>query len=138
MLNNVTLIGRLTRKPELRYTGAGAAVANFSLAVARPYRSAEGEREVDFIDIATWRQLAETCAEHLDKGRLVAVVGRLQIRAYETQDGQRRKAAEVVAQSVRFLDFPKRAEDGGQGEDPFASGMPGAAAPAGDEDDVPF
>ena len=137
MLNNVTLIGRLTRKPELRYTAAGAAVANFSLAVARPYRSAEGEREVDFIDIATWRQLAETYAEHLDKGRLVAVVGRLQIRAYETQDGQRRKAAEVVAQSVRFLDSPKHAEDGGQGEDPFAPGMPKAASPA-DEDDVPF
>ncbi|MBX5465781.1 MAG: single-stranded DNA-binding protein [Clostridia bacterium] len=110
MLNVVVLVGRLVRDPELRYTPSGVAVCNFSLAVDRPFTNQQGERETDFIDIVTWRHLAETVANHLSKGRLVAVHGRLQIRSYETQDGQKRRVAEVVADTVRFLDRPAERE----------------------------
>ncbi len=108
MLNRVILIGRLTRDPELRVTSqSGVSVATFSVAVDRPYQTQGGQRETDFIDCVAWRRLAETVAEHMKKGRLVAVDGRLQIRSYETQDGQRRRVAEVVAEDVRFLDRPR-------------------------------
>lgn len=103
MLNRVVLIGRLTRDPELRYTPNGVAVTTFSLAVDRDRKNAQGEKETDFINIVTWRQLAELCANYLSKGKLAAVDGRLQIRSYEGQDGQRRTIAEVVADNVRFL-----------------------------------
>ncbi|HHT49046.1 MAG TPA: single-stranded DNA-binding protein [Firmicutes bacterium] len=103
-MNHVIIIGRLTRDPELRYTPNGIAVANFTVAVDRPYTNQAGERETDFIPVVVWQKLAETCANHLHKGRLVAVDGRLQIRSYETQDGQRRRVAEVVAANVQFLD----------------------------------
>lgn len=107
MLNRVILIGRLTRDPELRYTTSGVAVANFTLAVDRPFTNQQGEREADFIRIITWRKLAEVCAQNLGKGRLVAVDGRLQVRSYDDQNGIRRQIAEVVAENVRFLDWPK-------------------------------
>jgi single-strand DNA-binding protein len=113
VLNKVILIGRLTRDPELRYTPGGNAVASFGLAVERPFTNQQGEREVDFIDIVVWKKLAETCANHLGKGRLVAVDGRMQTRTYEAKDGQKRRAVEVVAENVRFLDWPK--EGGGAG-----------------------
>lgn len=104
MLNRIILIGRLTRDPEMRYVPSGHPVASFALAVDRPFANQQGERETDFIDIVAWRKLAEQVSQHLSKGRLVAVEGRLQIRSYETQDGQKRKVAEVVADAVRFLD----------------------------------
>lgn len=117
MLNRVILIGRLTRDPELRVTSqSGVSVATFTVAVDRPYQSQGGQRETDFIDCVAWRRLAETVAEHMKKGRLVAVDGRLQIRSYETQDGQRRRVAEVVAEDVRFLDRP-RGDQGGSMDD---------------------
>jgi single-strand DNA-binding protein len=103
-MNHIVLIGRLTRDPELRYTPNGLAVANFDMAVDRPTTNQQGERETDFIRIVAWQKQAELCANYLKKGRLVAVEGRLQIRNYETQDGQKRKAAEVVASFVQFLD----------------------------------
>ncbi len=103
-MNHIVLIGRLTRDPELRYTPNGVAVANFDLAVDRPTTNQQGERETDFIRIVSWQKQAELVANYLKKGRLVAVEGRLQIRNYETQDGQKRKAAEVVANRVQFLD----------------------------------
>ena len=106
MLNRVVLIGRLTRDPELRETSSGIAVANFALAVERPFTNQSGEKEVDFIEIVVWRKLAEVVANNLQKGRLVAVEGRLQVRSYE-KDGQKRKVAEVVADRVQFLDWPK-------------------------------
>ena len=109
MLNRCILIGRLVADPQLRYTQSGIAVASFTIAVDRPFTSQSGEREADFIDIVTWRKLAETCANHLNKGRLVAVDGRLQIRSYDDSNGIRRKAAEIVADAVRFLD---RADSG--------------------------
>jgi single-strand DNA-binding protein len=100
LLNRVILIGRLTRDPELRYLQNGTAVATFTLAINRKYN----KEETDFIDIVAWRQLAEHCANYLSKGRMVAVEGRLQIRSYEDKEGQKRKAAEIVADDVRFLD----------------------------------
>jgi single-strand DNA-binding protein len=109
MLNRIILIGRLTADPELRYTKNGVAVASFTLAVDRRFKNTEGERETDFIDVVVWRQQAESCSNYLSKGKLCAVDGSLQIRSYEAKDGTKRKAAEVVADDVRFLS-PK---DGG-------------------------
>lgn len=103
-MNHIVLIGRLTRDPELRYTQNGLAVANFDLAVDRPTTNQQGERQTDFIRIIAWQKQAELCANYLKKGRLVGVEGRLQIRSYETQDGQKRRVAEVVANYVQFLD----------------------------------
>lgn len=108
-MNHVILIGRLTRDPELRYTPNGVAVANFTLAVDRPFTNQAGEREADFIPVVVWQKLAESCANYLGKGRLCAVAGRLQVRTYE-QDGQRRYITEVVAGSVQFLDRAKEAQ----------------------------
>ena len=102
MLNRIILIGRLTRDPELKYTPQGTAVATFTLAVNRKFN----KDETDFIDIVVWRGQAENVAQFLNKGRLAAVEGRLQIRSYETQDGQKRRVAEVVADDVRFLEKP--------------------------------
>jgi single-strand DNA-binding protein len=111
MLNRVILIGRLTRDPELRLTAGGTVpVANFSLAVDRPFAK-EGQPDVDFIDCVAWRSLGETVAKYMTKGRLVAVEGRLAVRTYETQDGGKRRVAEVVCDRVRFLDRkPKEPE----------------------------
>ena len=128
MLNRIILIGRLTRDPELRYVPSGHPVASFTLAVDRPFANQQGERQTDFIDIVAWRRLAEQVTQHLNKGRLVAVEGRLQIRSYETQDGQKRKAAEVVADAVRFLDR-KTGGAPATGGEPQAGGA-GAAAQA--------
>ncbi|GGA46490.1 single-stranded DNA-binding protein A [Kroppenstedtia guangzhouensis] len=112
MLNRVVLIGRLTRDPELRYTPGGVAVTSFNLAVNRRFTNQQGEREADFIDIVAWRQLAETVANYMKKGRLVAVEGRLQIRSYENQEGRRIKVAEVVADNVQFLESRSQAGSG--------------------------
>lgn len=112
MLNRIILIGRLTRDPELKYTTNGTAICRFTLAVNRRYN----RDEADFIDIVAWRGLAENCANYLSKGRLAAVEGRLQIRSYETQEGQRRRVAEVVADEVRFLD--RGGTSGGEGNLP--------------------
>ncbi|HHV63486.1 MAG TPA: single-stranded DNA-binding protein [Peptococcaceae bacterium] len=103
MLNRVVLIGRLTKDPELRYTQNGIAVTSFTLAVDRNYKNAQGERETDFIPCVVFRQLAEHCANYLAKGKLAAVDGRIQVRSYEGQDGQRRWVTEVLGENVRFL-----------------------------------
>lgn len=112
MLNRIVLIGRLVADPQLRYTQSGVAVTNFRIAVDRPFTNQQGERETDFIDIVAWRRLAETCANNLNKGRLVGVDGRLQVREYE-YEGQRRRQAEVVADNVEFLDWPSDGSGGG-------------------------
>lgn len=104
MLNRIVLIGRLTRDPELRYTPSGVAVAQFTLAVDRPFSNQQGNREADFINIVTWRQLAENCANYLRKGRLAAVDGRLQIRSYDNNEGRKVYVTEVIADNVRFLE----------------------------------
>ncbi|HCJ10610.1 MAG TPA: single-stranded DNA-binding protein [Clostridiales bacterium] len=136
MLNRIVLIGRLVRDPELRYTPNGVATATFTLAVDRPFVNQKGERETDFIDIVTWRKLAEVCASHLGKGRLVAVDGRLQIRSYETSEGQRRRVAEVVAQDVRFLDSPDRSREALGGGQLSREGSFEEAG--GTDEDIPF
>lgn len=104
MLNRVILIGRLTKDPELRYTPSGVAVTQFTLAVDRPFTNQQGEREADFINIVTWRKLAETCANYLSKGRLTAVEGRIQVRNYENSEGRRVYVTEIVSDNVRFLE----------------------------------
>lgn len=113
MLNRVILIGRLTRDPELRYTPAGVAVTQFTLAVDRPFTGQGGEREADFIPVVTWRQLAETCANYLRKGRLTAVEGRIQVRNYENNEGKRVYVTEVIADNVRFLESNRDNSGGG-------------------------
>lgn len=138
MYNRIILIGRLTRDPELRYVPSGAPVASFTLAVDRPFRDQQGNRETDFIDVVAWRKLAEQVSQYMSKGRMVAVEGRLQIRSYETQEGQKRKVAEVVADGVRFLD---RARPGGG--TPGGGGPPESAptddrAEGGPDEEVPF
>ena len=141
MYNRIILIGRLTRDPELRYVPSGAPVANFTLAVDRPFRDQQGNRETDFIDIVAWRKLAEQVSQYMSKGRMVAVEGRLQIRSYETQDGQKRKVAEVVADGVRFLDRGRPSTAEAAPAPTSATSAPAAedAAPGGgDEEDVPF
>ena len=105
MINKIVLIGRLTDEPELRYTESGTAVCNFTLAVERNFTNQNGERETDFIDIVVWRKQAENCADYLSKGLLSAVEGRLQIRSYETDSGDRREVTEVVANNVQFLEY---------------------------------
>lgn len=116
MLNSIVLIGRLTRDPELRYTPNGKAVAKFALAVDRGHKDAAGNKQTDFIDIVVWEKQAENCANYLAKGSLAAVSGSLQIRSYETQDGSKRKVAEVVAHTVRFLD-KKKSDDNNLGRE---------------------
>jgi single-strand DNA-binding protein len=111
MLNRIQLIGRLTRDPDLRYTGGGHPMAQFTLAVDRDFRNAAGDRDADFINCVAWRKLAEQVGQYCSRGRLVAVEGRLQTRSYETQDGSRRRVTEVVGDRVWFLDKPKTAED---------------------------
>jgi single-strand DNA-binding protein len=112
LLNRVILIGRLTKDPELRYTPAGVAVTQFTLAIDRPFSNQQTkEKEADFINIVTWRQLAETCANYLRKGRLTAVEGRLQVRNYDNNEGRKVYVTEVIADNVRFLESSK--EGGG-------------------------
>ncbi|GJM68390.1 single-stranded DNA-binding protein [Paenibacillus macerans] len=130
MLNRVILIGRLTRDPELRYTPSGVAVTQFTIAVDRPFTSQGGEREADFIPVVTWRQLAETCANYLRKGRLTAVEGRIQVRNYENNEGRRVYVTEVIADNVRFLESNREGGSGGGGgmreESPFGGGGSGS------------
>ena len=138
-LNKVLLMGRLTRDPESRYTAAGAAMLTFGLAVNRRFQDASGEwrDDVCFVNVVTWRKLAERLANSLTKGSAVFVEGRLQSRSWEGQDGQRRSTIEVNAMSVQSLD--KREQSGGGGESPQESyEAPETAPPAAEEDDIPF
>jgi len=122
IVNKVILVGRLAQDPEVRYTQSGKAVASFNLAVNR-FSSGQGQNNADFIPIVAWEKLAETCGNNLSKGSKVLVDGRLQIRSYEASDGQKRRVAEVVAQSIEFLDRKQagsnNAGDGGLTVDSF-------------------
>jgi len=145
--NKIILVGNLTRDPEIRYVGSGAAVTKFTLAVNR--RSKQQE-ETDFIDIVAWDKLAETCNTYLKKGMSCLVEGRLSIRSYETKDGEKRKATEVVCNTMQMLD---RAGGGGRSmngdvSEPYersaAPARTGASPSAGFdedaalEDEIPF
>lgn len=111
-MNKITLIGNLTHDPEVRTTPNGVTVCTFTIAVNRKFASQGGERQTDFFRINAWRQLGDTCARYLGRGRKVAVVGELQARLYEAKDGTTRMSLDVSADEVEFL-TPKSAEDNG-------------------------
>ena len=141
MLNKIALIGRLTRDPELRYTQSGTPVCSFSIACQRDYKSADGEKATDFIDIVAWRNTADFVSRFLSKGRLCCVEGRLQIRDWTDRDGNRRRSAEIVADSVYFADSRPQPRQEQPSYAPVAAGADcggsGADSLAAD-DDLPF
>ena len=116
MLNHITIMGRLTRDPELRRTGSGVAVASFTVAVDRDFGGRDGgEKETDFIDCVAWRQTGEFVSKYFTKGRMAVVSGRLQIRSWTDKDGNKRRTAEVVADNCYFGDSKRDAEGGSYG-----------------------
>lgn len=144
--NRITLVGNLVRDPEIRYINSGAAVTKFTLAVNR--RSKQQE-ETDFIDCVTWDKLAETCNTYLKKGMSVLVDGRLSIRSYETKEGEKRKAAEVVVNVMQMLDRANRGYENGNGNGSYSGNGTGNGSTekftpraAGEEeeleDEIPF
>jgi single-stranded DNA-binding protein 3 len=112
MLNSTCLVGRLTKDAELRYTPNNQAVATFTLAVNRNFKSQNGEREADFINCVIWRQQAENLANWCKKGALIGITGRIQTRSYENQQGQRVYVTEVVADNFQLLEFNKQNNQG--------------------------
>lgn len=134
-MNKVIIVGRLAQEPEVRYTQSGIAVCTFSVAVDNGY----GEnKRTDFIPVVAWRKLAEVCGNNLSKGRRILVEGSLQIRSYETQDGQKRRVAEVVAQNIEFMDSRKSTAgepDPGTGTDGYDVNSFG---PDVSPDEIPF
>ena len=133
-MNQIILIGRLTRDVELRYIpGSGMAVANFAIAVDREFTGKDGKKETDFIEIQVWGKSAENCANYIVKGSLVGINGSLRIDTYQTQEGENRKVARVNASRVQFLDSKKKSESTFKptGQDP--NGFQ-----ALDDDDIPF
>ena len=126
MLNHITIMGRLTRDPELRRTGSGVAVSSFAVAVDRDFGGRDGgEKETDFIDCVAWRQTGEFLSKYFTKGRMIVVSGRLQIRSWTDKDGNKRRTADVVADNCYFGDS-KRDGDGGNTYGGYAA----PAAPA--------
>ena len=118
-MNKVVLIGRLTRDPELRYTGSNIPVATFSLAVNRNFSNQNGEREADFINIVVWRKQAENVKNYLTQGSQVAIDGRIQTRSYDDQNGGKRYVTEVVADNVEFLGSKKDGNSKGDEPTPY-------------------
>ena len=130
MLNHITIMGRLTRDPELRRTGSGIAVASFTVAVDRDFSGRDGgEKETDFIDCVAWRQTGEFVSKYFTKGSMIVVSGRLQIRSWTDKEGGKRRTAEVVADNVYFGESKR---DGGNGaySAPAAPAFGGYSAPA--------
>lgn len=111
LINNVVLVGRLTKDPDLRYTSSGTAVATFTLAVNRNFTSQNGNREADFINCVIWRKSAETLANYARKGTLLGVTGRIQTRSYDNQQGQRVYVTEVVAENFQLLESRAASEN---------------------------
>ena len=134
MFNLVVLTGRLTADPELKTTPTGVNVTSSSIAVSRRYRSGE-ETQADFINIVAWRQTAEFISKHFQKGTRIAVVGSIQTRSWEDNEGHKRKAVEVVADSVYFADAKKDAEAGSYAANAYASG---GFEELGPDEEIPF
>ena len=132
MLNHITIMGRFVRDPELRRTGSGIAVASFTLAVDRDFKSSNGgDKEVDFIDCVAWRQAGEFVSKYFTRGRMAVVSGRLQIRSWNDKDGNKRRTAEVVADNVYFADSKsENAASGTQQSAPASYGTPAYSAPS--------
>ena len=146
MINNVTLVGRLTKDVELKYTPANQAVAQFTLAVNRTFKNANGERESDFINCVIWRKSAENFANFAKKGALIGITGRIQTRNYENQQGQRVYITEVVAENFQMLESRNQQQGQQQAQpqqakqqqakqpDPFSGGTPMSL----NDDSLPF
>ena len=129
MLNTITIMGRLVRDPELRRTGSGIAVASFTLAVDRDRKNDAGEKETDFIDCTAWRGTGEFVSKYFQKGSIAVISGRLQIRSWNDKDGNKRRSAEVVTDSVYFGDSKKSSEGNStyqsqNGAQDYAGGFP--------------
>ena len=146
MINNVVLVGRLTKDCDLKYTSSGTAVATFSLAVNRQFTNQAGEREADFINCVIWRKSAENFANFTRKGSLVGITGRIQTRNYEGNDGKRVYVTEVVADNFALLESKKDGAGNGQAgqsntrssnqsSDPFSSNSEPYSI---DSDSLPF
>ena len=134
MLNHITIMGRLTRDPELRRTGSGIAVASFTVAVDRDFGGRDGgEKETDFIDCVAWRQTGEFVSKYFTKGRMIVVSGRLQIRSWTDKDGNKRRTAEVVADNCYFGDSKRDSGNDSYGGNTYGGNSYGSAysAPAG-------
>lgn len=126
MLNHITIMGRFVRDPELRRTGSGIAVASFTLAVDRDFKSSNGgEKEADFIDCVAWRQAGEFVSKYFTRGRMAVVSGRLQIRSWTDKDGNKRRTSEVVADNVYFADSKSDSTSAA----PASYGTPAYSAP---------
>lgn len=144
MLNHVTLIGRLTADPEVKYTQSGIAYAKFTLAVNRRFKNAQGEKEADFLSVVAWRKTAELVGEYLKKGRLICVEGSIQTRKWETPEGQKRTFYEIAAENVVFIDSKRQGQEAPPLSDADAPpGPPPDNGPQGEPpeptgDDLPF
>jgi len=134
-MNKALLIGNLTRDPELSTIPNGTSVCKFSIAVNRRFSNAEGNRDTDFFNIVAWRQLAENCGKFLKKGSKVGVVGQIQNRSYDAQDGSKRYITEIVADEVEFLN---RTTDVGGATHPSGSGTPAGEMTPVSDDSLPF
>ena len=130
-MNKAILVGRLAQDPEVRYTQSGKAVASFNLAVENNFGD---EKKADFIPIVAWNKLAEICGNNIGKGRKILVEGRLQIRSYEDKDGQKKRVAEVIAQTIEFLDYKKSDNDGSSDN----VGLESFGSEVFPEEEVPF
>ena len=130
MLNNVVIMGRLTRDPELRRTQGGTAVTSFTMAVDRDFKSQSGEKETDFVDVVVWGKTAEFAANYFTKGRMAIVEGRLQVRNWQDKDGNKRKTTEVVADRMYFGDSKQEGKKQLAPEDDFCE--------IEDDGDLPF
>lgn len=131
MINTVTLVGRLTKDPELRYTQTGKGVATFTLAVTRPFKNQNGDYEADFINCQAWGKTAENLANYMRKGNKVGVVGRIQTRNYENNQGQKVYVTEVVAEQVTFIESKNEQPKQQQSQEPIGE-------PVDIQDDLPF
>lgn len=135
MLNTITIMGRMTRDPELKTTPSGAAVTSFTLAVERDFKDKEtGEKATDFIDCVAWRGTAEFVARYFSKGRMAVASGRLQLRDYTDKDGNKRRAAEVVAENVYFGD----SNNGNRGAENGDNYQTGGCTEVPDGEGLPF
>ena len=132
-MNRIILLGRLTKDPEVRYTNTGKVVAQFTLAVDRPFTGPDGKREADFIPVIIWGKSAETIGNHVQKGHRVLAEGRLQIRSYDGKDGKKVYTTDVVANRVEFLTKPN---SGGHQEEQRIESVTDAFI--GVDEDLPF
>ena len=140
MLNHITIMGRMARDPELRRTGSGVAVASFTLAVDRDFSGKQnGEKETDFIDCVAWRNTGEFVSKYFNKGSMAVVSGRLQIRSWTDKDGNKRRAAEVVADNVYFGEAKANTSaPGNTAYSPAPAQNFGAMMDADDDAQLPF